>query len=427
MKIKYWVPILLIVFIFSFTGCKTTTAETTAAATTTAVATTAIAETTATPIPAPKTQTIFYDGTAFSDDVAWVRRSKPEYINDPGGGWECIDDKGNTLFTLGETSFPLTVFIDGAASIATNNAYDYTECDDKIVNKSGKVIFPKDNTYKYHYLISSGAYTFVERYINTIEKTEKQTGIVDNTGKWVIEPTPDLSAAINPSSSFLEHGIIKASYQGNDFYDANSNEFFKSSIAQGNEDNYLELARRLVENNYKEDLCFLHNYDSGLGVQNAGNAGADFTKLGFNNKGTGFYDRNKNMAIDLSSYQDAEAVGGFSDGYCSVMLKNPQGNTFYTVIDNKGNQMFEPIPVGGSSSSGSVSCGCIFIYQGDYKGYYIDVKGKTVIPNILPVLDPPFRVRDTIWDFSKNGLAKVRSTNLDMTICYIDTNGNIAF
>ena len=30
MKIKYWIPILLIMFIFSFTGCKTTTAETTA-------------------------------------------------------------------------------------------------------------------------------------------------------------------------------------------------------------------------------------------------------------------------------------------------------------------------------------------------------------------------------------------------------------
>ena len=428
--------VLILVLIFSFTGCSTSAP----AATTAAAQTTQSAETTepaATTIPAPKTQTYFYDGTAFSDDVAWVLRSKPEYINDQGGGWECIDDKGNTLFKLENNSFPLTDFIDGAASIATNNAYNYTERDDKIVNKSGKVIFPKDSTYKYHYLVSYGAYTFVERYINTIEKTEVQTGIVDNTGEWVLEPTPDLTArskldymaneALGDSffDDNIRFAILQVNYGDYNFYDARSNEFFKSGY---NDDNYLELVLRSVKYLYMEDLIFLANgdYQGEKGLRIQGSAYSfDLEKLGFHNKGTGFYDRNKNMAIDLSSYKNAEAVGGFSDGYCSVILQNPEGNSFATVIDNKGNQMFEPI----LGWSGSVSCGRIFIPQEKGKGYYIDVKGKTVIPNItLPFGSLALATNTGYYtDFSKNGLAKVRNTNLDMTICYIDTDGNIAF
>lgn len=76
--------------------------------------------------------------------------------------------------------------------------------------------------------------------------------------------------------------------------------------------------------------------------------------------------------------------------------------------------MFEPIPQQLYSSG---SRGLSYVGSGNDKGYYIDVNGKTVIPNIT---NGAF--------FSENGLAIVDSTiNGSNGKYYIDTDGNIAF
>lgn len=369
-------------------------------------------------IPAPKTQTYFYNAKSFSDDVAWVQRDSSH--------WECIDDKGKTLFSLGADSVPLSDFTDGGSIIETTDSKNIKV--KKIVDKSGTVVFPKNDGYQYNFIISFGNCNFVVRNINTFEKTENQTGIVDNTGKWILEPTPDLTADFPGDyiSSPLEPngGFLFVSYHGNNLYDAHSNEFFISNANTG--DKYLELMRRALEYFYSEDLFFLTTYTNDMMhpthkvslhipyTYGMTYAEFDLAKLGFNDVGTGFYDRNHNMVIDLSSYKDAEAVGGFSGGYCSVRLTNPQNSSFGTVIDKKGNRMFEPI----SQQLGKVSCGRILVQSKDEgKEYYIDVNGKTVIPNIT-----------NGTNFSENGLANIGSSNAGSKgVYYIDTDGNIAF
>lgn len=356
-----------------------------------------------------KTQTYFYNGKNFSNDVAWVQRDSSQ--------WECIDNKGKTLFSLGAGSVPLTDFTDGGAIIETTNSKN--EKEKKIVDKIGTVVFPKDDGNKYQFINSYGNCNFVQRHINTFEKTEDQTGIVDNAGKWILEPTSDLKVESFYGTSREEvivHGIFKVSYHGNNFYDSISNKFFKSEIEPGN-NYYLAYLRCIIEYFYQEDLVFLVKEDNRLetygSLQFYISHYTDLANIGFHNTGTGFYDRNHNLVIDLSSYKEINPIGGFSGGYCSVKLKNPQGNYFYSVIDKKGDRMFEPI----SQSLGNISCGRIFVTSGKDTGYYIDVNGKTVIPNIKYGSD-----------FSENGLAKVGSTNNGTNgINYIDTDGNIAF
>jgi hypothetical protein len=80
MKIKYLVPILLIVFIFSFVGCKTTTAETTAAAETGA----AIAETTTLPVQIKGDYNIGDTGPA----GGFIFYVNPNYESD---GWKYLE------------------------------------------------------------------------------------------------------------------------------------------------------------------------------------------------------------------------------------------------------------------------------------------------------------------------------------------------
>jgi hypothetical protein len=311
MKVRYWIPVLLLVFVFSFMGCKTTTTETTAAAETTTAATETTRTATTTVI-APKTQTYFHDGRNFSDGVAWVKRD--------ASYWECIDNKGNTLFSLGKDSIPLSDFTEGAAFIETTDSKNTKE--KKLVNKSGKVVFPIDDGNKYQFVSSYGNYNFVTRHINTFEKTEDQTGIVDNTGKWILEPTPDLTAEWFPSSSLLAFGILEVNYQRNNYYDAHSNEFFSTHVADNDwDDNYTELMRRTVEYTYVDDLIFLVNkpinpYAESESILQSPSSpttssfypGSYLSELGFINKGTGFYNRSYNIAFDLSSYKDAESI-----------------------------------------------------------------------------------------------------------------------
>jgi hypothetical protein len=321
----------------------------------------------------PKTQTYFYNGKDFSNGVAWVQRN--------ASYWECIDNKGKTLFFLGADSVPLTDFTDGGALIETTDSKNVKG--EKIIDKSGTVVFPQNDGYQYNFIISYGNYNFVERNINTFEKTEDQIGIVDNAGKWVLEPTPDLT--VPNSWGKTDHGIISVSYHDNTYYDAQANKFFKSP------------------ENYKT-----------IQFSNSEQEGLVFRKYGDRNTKNGFYDKNDNKVIDLSSYDSPESVGGFSGGYCTVMLKNPQGSVFYTVFDNKGNRMFEPI----SQKLSKVSCGRILVEsKNGNPEYYIDVNGKTVIPDIT-----------NGSDFSENGLAKIGISNAGSNgVYYIDTDGNIAF
>jgi len=374
--------------------------------------------------PISETQTYFYDGRDFSDGVAWVKRTSTS-------NWEAIDNKGKFLFSLESGEEPKTDFSDGAAMVRISGS-DNNESE-KLVEKSGTVIFPKDddrNSYKL--LAYYGKYYFVRRHINTFEKTADETGVINNAGQLMFSPTDDLSIDWQSTGSTGKKGIFDmVDYHGNNFYDAYTNEFFKS----GDDDKYKVASERLISQLYQGNLIYLHsngnsssplwylwpsqthnsmsyNYSYTDQFQNA-------SELGFHETKTGFYDKDKNLVIDLSSYKDAFAIGDFSDGYCTLRVDNPQDNSFWTVIDSKGTQMFEPI----AQESSKVSCGRVLVKQGenndDKSEYYIKVNGGTVIPNITDGSD--FAEGDCLAKVGQKDSENSKEVN------YIDTNGNIAF
>lgn len=367
-------------------------------------------------VPEAKTQTYFYDARDFSDDVAWVKRET--------SNWECIDLKGKTLFSLGSNSKPVSNFFFGAALIETRETNNTIT--NKIIDKSGLVIFPKDNNDQWAFETYYGKYYFVKRHINTFQKTEYQTGIVDSTGKWIIEPTPVLKVPRNINQAAggpitFPYGLINVEYHDYKSYDANTNEFF--SKGDWSDENELDFTRRLMEKLYVEDLIYLEysdhlpqgGYKDRLVVPQdsfPGIYGVDLTKFGFRGVKTGFYDRNHNLVTGSLFNNGNRPIGSFSNGFCTVSVKNPQGSIFYTIIDKTGKMMFEPV----SQRINPVFSGRAYVSGGD-KGYYIDVNGKTVISDITYGSS-----------FNEYGLARVGiSSNSNKEIYFIDTNGKIAF
>ncbi len=362
----------------------------------------------------PKTETYFHDARDFSDGVAWVKR-------ETSSPWECIDNKGNTLFSLDEGSKPKTNFTNEGAIIETTDSNNKTK--EEIIDKIGNVVFPKDDEYEYKIVDSYGNYHFVTRNINTFEKTEDQTGIVDNAGNWVLEPTGKLSVLGRELKSV---GLIKVQKDGEEkYYDAQENDFFKTTDDYFHGSDIKELSdfwnSRVTKKFHQEDVLFVSPPDCGICTLGINYGDTSYktsiykSKLEGKEITLGFYDRNKNLMINLSSFNNPKQVGLFSNGYSSFVMENPQGNYFWTIIDKKGNKMFEPI----SDPIGKVSCGRVLVkpVNGDSE-YYIDVNGKTIILDI-----------EDGSDFDENCLAKIGNTSNDEgnQIYFIDTDGNIAF
>jgi hypothetical protein len=136
---------------------------------------------------------------------------------------------------------------------------------------------------------------------------------------------------------------------------------------------------------------------------------SSFVDLGFSANKTGFYDRNKKLVIDLSSYGSAYPIGHFSGGYCTMQLGNPQGSRFTTIIDKSGNPMFEPL---AGVSLGRFSQGRATKSGGASGFCYINASGEEVITGL-----------EEGSDFAENGLALVKRRG-EPAHCFIDVNGN---
>lgn len=63
----------------------------------------------------------------------------------------------------------------------------------------------------------------------------------------------------------------------------------------------------------------------------------------FNREKQAFYDKNLNMAIDLSDYNVINDDAHFQDGVCILEMNSPSGTIFYGVIDTSGNWVIDPV------------------------------------------------------------------------------------
>lgn len=367
-------------------------------------------------------QTCFYSSRGFENGVAWV---ETEPVNSSNSvQWACIDTKGKQLFALDPNVTPKSDFNDGVAIIekpAAGNSSNANDADNKkmdsVIDKTGTVVFPKSGD-KNEYTMT-GPYNgdvFAQYTTNTIDKTATLCGILDKSGNWRIKPSSDFGAA-NGNENFgifaLGGNMLETAKI---WYDANTHEKFAFTK--------FEYEKRMVKADYSEGLIFLPGLDGkrvSLPDSNNSYATSDVSAsdFGFHENGQGFYDENGNRVIDMSVHNGIP-IGKFSGGYCTVELTNPQGNTFYTIIDKTGKQMFEPT----SQKIGEVHNGLAIISENNKTGTkYINMQGKVAIAL-------PDGMQGT--DFSDDGLAEVTggvnlSNPQQPQVYFINTKGEPAF
>lgn len=257
----------------------------------------------------------------YSDDVVWVKGNFKD-DSENKNKWVCCDKEGNILFSLDENSSPYTDFSNGISIIRS-------EDDNYVVDKTGAIIWSaqkdgfaageenwgegniEDVKICEDYLYSYGffGYPIVTFYIESYELTGKAYGVLDNKGEWRISPGLNL-----PFDSSLASGV----YEG------------------GNDELYNILTDELAK--YSDDTLDKWEEDYLFSIHD----GLLFCFDDYNiNKNPAFCDKDGKVVIDLSKYILREKPE-FIDGYAFLNIYNQQDSHYYTIIDTKGNQLFEP-------------------------------------------------------------------------------------
>lgn len=65
--------------------------------------------------------------------------------------------------------------------------------------------------------------------------------------------------------------------------------------------------------------------------------------LVYDSETNAFVDKDRKKVIDLSEYTHVEDnVPVFTNSYALLLVQNPDGDTYYTVVDKEGKRVFEP-------------------------------------------------------------------------------------
>jgi len=373
------------------------------------------------------TETLFAEAHDFIDGVAWVQRQ--------GDIWEAIDGNGKALVSLASGEVPTTDFSKGVAVVTypvtpdPNKGENLSEAI-RVINKDGETVFPKAGDAQLYSLTGFlNGYTAVETAISTAETHETRQGLINSTGAWVVEPSAEFSA--RNSGYEMEYGMLKADYKGSIFFDTNKGAFWSPTASKGyGSDTYDTDVAKLVEPYvFHDGMVFLSISGDQVTLPLSG---IDLALVGFKRElphdtegnydgGRAFYGENKQVAFDLSKYNDAFPAGNFSDGYLAIVLSNG-AQRFYTILDKTGKQMFEPVKGDGIQdySKGLALVDPTPQNQNDNGSFYIDKSGATVISGI-----------QAGFPFAENGLARVRmdgvETGLKTGYNFIKTDGSIAF
>lgn len=147
----------------------------------------------------------------------------------------------------------------------------------------------------------------------------------------------------------------------------------------------------------------------------------------YDNGMNAFVDKDWNKVIDLSEYTfPDDFMPVFTDGYAFLLVKNPDGDLYYTVIDKDGTRVFEPQKWDGSTKVYARVTGDRFLVS------------YSIAPQLYPFA---FSVDTAYRDLSMGepieGIAyeKMYPYAYDLALVvdesgyyeYIDLDGNVAF
>lgn len=336
----------------------------------------------------------------FKNDVAWVKTEEKDQQY-----WALVDKKGTILFKLNNDETPTTNFAENIAIVNRNKLVDKEGNEIWSIENNGwkdaETFFGKDACIEIEILgdfdLNPNAtgidstifygYTFVNFKIETFEVSGSTTGILNKDGEWYIKPD------ISNGHTFSGDGKCGV-------YDAESNYVFNLFLNKfvDNSFNNTENASEKIANwekDYKAKI-YQNLFFNGDRHYSYGTADNCF-----------FEDKNGKRVIDLDdSYEFGSTYNPYFVGdYCLLDFQNG----YYSVIDKKGNFMFEPKK---QADHGNISCD-LFWVKSDEMYEFINVKGEKAF-------DVNF---NNVNDFS-NDMALV---SLNENLHFINTDGKIIF
>jgi len=404
----------------------------------------------------------YVDGRDFSDGVAWVQTSERV--------WHCVEKSGNIILKLNSGESPLSNFSQGVAVVKRN---DNTI---ELIDKAGDVISsPKSGEYdEIISFIHELGMIVVYRHVNTFQLTENQCGVIDNNGNWVARlHKNDILFSLRGESEFLAphigNGYIKERIQiyrshnyinqpflyniftssinevpFNHLYDGrvvlgwetvrnfeNRYGVFRDKVGDtksngsifsiDSEGKVTEIIKNVIHqaSKYRNGSWFycessIGEYKEGL-FYFSDKEFKDGNDVIANGRNQGFYDINGNQAINLFNYDIKRGNRvAFSGGYCLLLLGNPQGTSFYTIIDKVGNQMFEPRLVEFREIYTELKDGMVVLRNEN---------GSKTIINFSGEIIAEFNSSFSISDYNED-VAMVRG---DGEVYYIDKTGQRLF
>lgn len=180
----------------------------------------------------------------------------------------------------------------------------------------------------YSYSDSFDGFTLIRIHVNTFEGSGYYYGIIRTNGSWVIEPTKAECVYFHPGNGFCALYVDSEHYYAYNLSNGESFNLMDESDEGQRHPDENNVVKGWIRRNKLANQCQIV-YDSDQ-------------KAFVNDKG--------DIVIDMSQYSlssDREPI--FHNNYCVLLVDNPDGVPYYTVIDKSGNRLFEPIKVNMSS------------------------------------------------------------------------------
>ncbi len=220
----------------------------------------------------------------------------------------CIDTKGNIIFEVDAKMTPLL----GVEDTQYQFKNGYVIIDGKIYDKKGNITTPEDVGVTNFYDIGfKDGYILADIVSLSYDGSNKKLGVMDMTFKWIVEPSEDIYSAVKESVESLKYTVLDNFYTNDHVYFANN-------------DCFLNLKTGNIVNELTFEAPSSTWYKS------------DERKM--------FFDYNDKPMLDVNKHSNIILSSHFVNGKMPVAFKNiEEQKFFFTLIDEKGDILFEPI------------------------------------------------------------------------------------
>lgn len=228
-------------------------------------------------------------------------------------GRKCIINKKGEIVADIDVKLDNTIEIE---YVRFSNGYSYFY--GGILDKNGKLTYPENVGASRFYTVALDAgYIIAEVVEADYSSTKKMLGVMDTQFEWVVQPTEELHAAMSN-----RYGGIGLSYA------LNTEDYYYQGYV------------------YVADIGKCLNVETGeiVDYEAVGFEHPSFTWTRYTDGSFGDYE--ENIRLDLSKYENINPYlgNGFNDEIALIGFVNSQANTtYFTVIDEKGNFLFEPV------------------------------------------------------------------------------------